>query len=360
SKETRARNRRVEFILMETEKGTGEQDQQPEAGAVLVSTKGEVSCGEQVLVPGTAVLVGEIVSTGASGRALLRFPDLSVLEIGPLSQVRLSKSFWDAKTKVSFLSAKVTAGEATWQTSPLASGKSRTSLYTGHAAANFDEAEVRVRVLSTGETQVEVLQGVARVSSGGGGVDLVEGTGLRLGANTPPGDPHPLPARPSGLSAHRQLGGDVLLGWDPAAPELTHRLEISVDPSFIDLLWRSRTLQGDSSLLPAEVPLTAVWRVCPENGDGYAGSCSPIWPVDEEEMAAAIEGRTRAGGSRGKGGAGGGDGDGRPAGQSREPLPARSSGKRKAEAAAAGASGDRGKRAVEAAGEKDPDLVTMP
>ncbi len=272
----RAQNRRVEFILEETEEGTSEAAGLDET-AVLVWANGEIKADGEDLVPDTAIVVGSMVSTGPGGRAVLRFPDLSVLVLGPGARIRLGKAYWDSKQKISYVSAKVYRGSATWTSSPIAQGKSRASLYTRTVTVDFDMGQVRVTALAGDATRVETLVGVARVSSGGAGLDLMEGQGVTVAAHAPPGEPVELPPRPKALGFMDPETRQV--SWGPAPEGLGYHVEVSPDTSFVKLVWRSPLTRNTWVEIPTDVPTDAVWRVCPSDPRGFEGRCSPIWPL---------------------------------------------------------------------------------
>jgi hypothetical protein len=103
---------------------TGGQAQEAIGSASAVKPQAEGSQGRdtRTLTPGSAVFSQEMIHTGESGVADLRFHDSSNLSVGPKSEVRLDKFVYDANKSAGSAAVEVARGSFRFVTGPQSAG----------------------------------------------------------------------------------------------------------------------------------------------------------------------------------------------------------------------------------------------
>jgi hypothetical protein len=103
---------------------TSGKAQEAIGSATTVKPQAEGSQGRdtQTLSPGSAVFSQEMIHTGESGVADLRFHDSSNLSVGPKSEVRLDKFVYDAHRSAGSAAVEVARGSFRFVTGPQSAG----------------------------------------------------------------------------------------------------------------------------------------------------------------------------------------------------------------------------------------------
>ena len=103
---------------------TGGLAQQAIGSATVVKPQAEGSQGHdtRTLTPGSTVFSQEMIHTGESGVADLRFHDSSNLSIGPKSEVQLDKFVYDANKSAGSAAVEVARGSFRFVTGPQSAG----------------------------------------------------------------------------------------------------------------------------------------------------------------------------------------------------------------------------------------------
>jgi hypothetical protein len=185
-----------------------------EAQATLFPQKGDVTVRQRSGThssPARVMKVGEgdSIQTGAESRALLAFSAEVTSELGPSTEVLVSRLIL-AENDPPTIELKILQGD-TWHEQPSSLGpEARYKVVTPSAEATLIVGRHRVTVDSDGATRVEVSEGVARVRALGSEVEVRAGEYTSIALGRAPSVPRPMVARLL-LVSEREGSADIWL-----------------------------------------------------------------------------------------------------------------------------------------------------
>lgn len=154
-------------LLLLPSQGDAKVGQGPEASFV----KGDVEYGQKAdgpmkrLKKKRKVPPGSFVKTGDDARLELKFPDGSVVRVGPASVVHISASGFDPKNKEVQAEANVVSGQVWANVSKLVGSEARFQVKTQNAVAGVRGTVFRVNIDRDKATVVKVYNGAVAVSN---------------------------------------------------------------------------------------------------------------------------------------------------------------------------------------------------
>lgn len=146
-------------------------DATAELGPEASFVKGDVDYGEkpegpfQRLKKKRKVPPGSFVKTGDDARLELKFPDGSVVRVGPASMVHIASSGFDPKSKEVQAEANVVSGQVWANVSKLVGSDARFQVKTQNAVAGVRGTVFRVNIDRDKATVVKVYNGAVAVSN---------------------------------------------------------------------------------------------------------------------------------------------------------------------------------------------------
>lgn len=152
-------------LLMAAEGGAGA------LGPEATFLKGEVEYGPKAdgdfkrLKKKRKVPPGHFIRTGEDARLELRFPDGSVVRVGPASMVHVSEASFDGKSEVAKVEATLVGGKVWANVSKLVGGEARFKVKTENAVAGVRGTVFRVNIDRDKATVVKVYNGAVAVSN---------------------------------------------------------------------------------------------------------------------------------------------------------------------------------------------------
>lgn len=154
-------------LLLLPSVGDAKEGQGPEATFV----KGDVEFGASAEGPMERlkkmrkVPPGSFVKTGEGARLELKFPDGSVVRVGPSSMVHITASGFDPKSKEVQVEANVVSGQVWANVSKLVGSEARFQVKTQNAVAGVRGTVFRVNIDRDKATVVKVYNGAVAVSN---------------------------------------------------------------------------------------------------------------------------------------------------------------------------------------------------
>jgi ferric-dicitrate binding protein FerR (iron transport regulator) len=109
--------------------------------------------------------VGQFVRTGENSRAELKFPDGSLLRIGPSSLLHVQASSFNGKTQEVNVDATVVGGKAWAKVSKLVGSEAKFNVKSANAVAGVRGTVFRINVDQDDATVVKVYDGAVAVSN---------------------------------------------------------------------------------------------------------------------------------------------------------------------------------------------------
>lgn len=140
-------------------------------GPKATFVKGTVEVGKDEAGPykrlkrNKRVKPGQFVRTGEASRAELKFPDGSILRIGPGSVLHLKEAGFNSKTKAVSVDATVVGGKAWAKVSKLVGSDAKFAVKSKNAVAGVRGTIFRVNVERDEATVVKVYDGAVAVSN---------------------------------------------------------------------------------------------------------------------------------------------------------------------------------------------------
>lgn len=154
-------------LLLAADSSDAAKDKGPQASFI----KGDVEYGPSAEGPferlkkKRSVPVGNFVKTGEGARAELKFPDGSVVRVGPSSMLHIAASGYDGKTKEVKVEANVVGGQVWANVSKMVGSEAKFQVKTENAVAGVRGTVFRVNLDRDKATVVKVYNGAVAVSN---------------------------------------------------------------------------------------------------------------------------------------------------------------------------------------------------
>ncbi len=197
---------------------------------------------EEAARPGTAIRLGDRVSTAADSSVAIRFADQTLVTLFGGSVARFDHLSAHGTTGMVDSRLKLLKGRMDARVTPASGPGSRFEIHTPSAISAVRGTEYRAAFDGDGTvSRIEVLHGRVEVSGGRKKASVAAGFGTRVKDNQPPLRPrrlleppavNPLPER------IRQLNWPVIWVADPEAS--AYRAEIATEEQFATILWQQR------------------------------------------------------------------------------------------------------------------------
>ncbi len=262
-----------------------------ETGARFVSIEGSVQVKrsgtlEWVAASRTTVLgQNDLVRTGASGAAEIRFADGTLFNVRPDSLVTVEESTQNPISRMQRVALSIQTGEANFQTAQRAlPGSTTISTPTVRTTVERNSAG-SMQVSESGATGLRMFQGTGQVETRAGQrIALASNERLNVNAAGAAGPKTVLPSVPQ-LTAPQNQGeialpdlaqGLTILAWTPVPGAVGYRILVDFSPGFARPLYDRQGPRPQLELRGLDAG-AYYWKVAAVDAAGVEGGFSDLW-----------------------------------------------------------------------------------
>jgi len=216
------------------------------------------------------------IRTGEDSRAKLKFPDGSAIELGPRTDLDITRASIDQRSRAYNLAVNLADGEISGDLAAPTGDGDGVIIEAGDATIVSSAAKVRASFDQNKVLRVSNLGGEVSVSKSGINVDLDPDHGVFAKVGSPLGKAVQIPPAPKVVSPSTDVfetaSQTVQFLWDPRENrDDLHYLEIANDAEFIDVI-DERVAPGRGMTSKVLKNGTYYWRMSTIDGLGLQGS----------------------------------------------------------------------------------------
>ena len=228
----------------------------------------------------------DLVRTGSSGAAVIKFADGTVFTVRPDSLITIEESTQNPVSRQQRVSLSIQSGEANFQTASAAgNGRTTISTPTVRTTAQNDTAG-NIQVADSGESALRVFNGALEAQTRSGQrVALGPNEGVKVDAAGAAGAKTALPSIPLLTAPPHQTEvsfpdlaqGVTLLMWNAVAGVTGYRVMVDYSPSFTRPLYDRQGIKVTQYELRSLEAGSYYWKVAALDASGSEGGFSETW-----------------------------------------------------------------------------------